>query len=101
MLEMFPNPKSLECTKKINTELGYPWARMRFEYYEILVTRNIVLPKHIYQKNDHMKGYKLCVVYSFYLCLNVLEYKVSIIMTNRSAIGNALEDNNQITVKSS
>ena len=94
MPDMFPrNPKRVKCTKKLNTTLGYPKAKMKFEYYDIVITRNIVLPKHIDQKNDHREGYNFCVVYSYYHTIQGFEYKVSIIMTTRSTIGAVLESN--------
>ena len=91
---MFSNRKRFQCAKKLNEVLGYPKAKMRFEYYDIVITRNIVLPKHIDQKNDHRIGYNYCVVYSFYHCIEGLEYKVSVIMTSRCTIGAALESKN-------
>ena len=79
------------CAQKLNEEMGLPRASMEFEYYHIVLTRNVVLPKHIDMKNDHREGYNYCVVYSFFHVINNLEYKVSIIMTSRVSLGAALE----------
>ena len=79
------------CAKKLNEEMSLPRASMEFEYYHIVLTRNVVLPKHIDMKNDHREGYNYCVVYSFFHVINNLEYKVSIIMTSRVSLGVALE----------
>ena len=64
---------------------------MCFEYYDILLSRNTVLLKHIDSKNDHRPGYNFCVVYSFFQVIEKLEYNVSIIMTTRSDVGAAIE----------
>ena len=78
------------CAMKLNAAMGLPSASMEFEYYDIVLTRNVVLPKHIDRSNDHRKGYNYCVVYSFFHIINHLEYKVSIIMTSRVSVGAAL-----------
>ena len=57
----------------------------------MVLSLNIVLPKHIDSKNDSRKGYNLCVVYSFYKNIDDLEYKVSVIMTTCSAVGTAYD----------
>ena len=78
------------CAMELNAAMGLPSASMEFEYYDIVLTRNVVLPKHIDRSNDHRKGYNYCVVYSFFHIINQLEYKVSIIMTSRVSVGAAL-----------
>ena len=60
--EMCSNPTCIKFIERFNTELGHPNAKMRFEYYDIALFRNIGLPKHIDQKNDHRKGYNHCVI---------------------------------------
>jgi len=88
----FPNKlRSNLCVKKLNTALGFPFSRSKFEYFDIVLSRNSVLPKHIDSKNDSRPGYNFCAVYSFYQVILGLEYKVSIIMTTRSTVGAALE----------
>jgi hypothetical protein len=61
--------------------MGYPDAKAKFEYYDMVISRNTTLPKHIDGKNDHRLGYNHCVVYTFYHELEGIEYKASIIMT--------------------
>ena len=78
------------CAMELNAAMGLPRATMEFEYYDIVLTRNVVLPKHIDRNNDHREGYNYCVVYSFFHIINHLEYKVSIIMTSRVSVGAAL-----------
>ena len=78
-------------TNKLNDQLGIPESSTQFEYYDIVLTRNCVLPKHIDEKNDHRAGYDFCVVYSFHHSINGLEYKISIIMTTRTNVGAALD----------
>ena len=95
--EMCSNPTRIKFIEKLNTELGHPNAKMRFEYYDIALFRNMGLPKHIDQKNDHRKGYNHCVVYTFYHFLEGYEYKISIIMTTRCTIG-AVHDSTDIPV---
>ena len=64
---------------------------MCFEYFDILLSRNTVLLKHIDSKNDHRPGYNFCVVYSFFQVIEKLEHRVYIIMTTRSAVRAAME----------
>ena len=78
-------------SKRMNRLLGYPNAKFRFEFIDIVLSRNTELPKHIDGKNDHREGYNLCVVYSFYCTIVGLEYKVSVIMCSRNDVGVALE----------
>ena len=78
-------------TDKLNEQLDIAGSSTLFEYYDIVLTRNCVLPKHIDSKNDHREGYNFCVVYSFHHTINGLEYKVSIIMTTRTNVGAAFD----------
>lgn len=83
--------RTLIFSKLLNKKLGYPRARFKFEYFDIVLSRNTVLPKHIDSKNDHRPGYNYCAVYSFFETVNGLEYKVSVIMCTRSSVGSAME----------
>ena len=84
----FSNPtRNQHCAGRLNSLLGFPKSRALFEYYDIILSRNMILGKHGDEKNDHRTGYNHCVVYSFYCEIDDLEYKVSIVMTTRSAIG--------------
>lgn len=88
----YNNPTRTEFfSKRMNRLLGYPTANFRFEYIDIVLSRNTALPKHIDCKNDHRRGYNFCVVYSFYCTIAKLEYKVSVIMCTRNAVGAAIE----------
>jgi disulfide oxidoreductase YuzD len=78
-------------SKRMNRLLGYPNARFKFEYIDIVLTMNTKLRKHIDGKNDHREGYNICVVYSYYCTMNDLEYKVSIIMCTRNDVGVAFD----------
>ena len=75
----------------MNTQLGFPLSTNQFEFVDIVVSRNTVLMKHIDHKNDHRKDYNQCVVYSFHQIVDVIAYKVSVIMTSRSTVGAALD----------
>ena len=88
----FPNKlRSNLCVKKLNTALGFPFSPSKFEYFDIVLSQNSVLLKHIDCKNNSRPGDNFCAVYSFYQVLLGLEYKVSIIMTTHSTVGAALE----------
>ena len=80
-----------ECSKRLNAVLGFPNPKSKFEYFDIVLSRNTVLPKHIDSKNDKCPGYNLCAVYSFYQEIAGVEYKVSVIMTTRSSVGAAFD----------
>ena len=80
------------CAKRLNKEMGYPLSKAKFEYYDMVISRNTTLPKHIDEKNDNRVGYNPCVVYSYYVTLNGLDYKVSVIMTTRCSIGAVMEN---------
>ena len=72
---------------RLNCALGFPRSRAKFEYYDIVLSRNTILRKHIDHKNDHRDGYNHCVVYSFFQEIDGVEYRVSIVMTTRSTVG--------------
>ena len=72
---------------RLNSALGFPRSRAKFEYYDIVLSRNTILRKHIDHKNDHRDGYNHCVVYSFFQEIDGVEYRVSIVMTTRSTVG--------------
>ena len=90
--ESFGNVKRSEVfARKMNTRLGFPLSQNRFEFVDIVVSRNTVLAKHLDFKNDHRKNYNQCVVYSFHQMVADIEYKVSMIMTSRTTVGAALD----------
>ena len=62
----------------------FPW-----EYFDILVTCDTGLSKHCDHLNDWRPGYAHTSVYSYHCVIKGAEYKVSIIMTTRRAVGSA------------
>ena len=88
---LFPTRTEKKFTNKLNDQLGIAGSSTLFEYYDIVLTRNCVLPKHIDSKNDHHAGYNFCVVYLFHHSINGVEYKVSIIMTTMTNVGASLD----------
>ena len=61
----------------------------KFEYVDIVLSLNTILPEHIDSKNDNRKGCNHCTVYSFHQVIEELEYKVFIIITTRLTVGAA------------
>ena len=93
MTNVFPNHLRTKIfAKRLNNALGFPHSRTKFEYYDIVLSCNLVLLKHLDTKNDHRKGYNICVVYSFYQIIEGVQYKISIIMTTRSTVGCAIDN---------
>jgi hypothetical protein len=88
--ESFPDQqRNTLCAGHLNSQLGFPTSKSRFEYYHMLLSRNAILKKHCDVKNCHRHGYNICCVYSYYLKIKGEEYKVSIIMTSRTTVGSA------------
>ena len=50
---------------RFNTQLGNPNSCNKFEYVDIFLSHNTVLPSHIDEKNDPRTGYDHCAVYTF------------------------------------
>ena len=71
--------------------MGFPNSKNRFEFVDIVVSRNTILLKHIDYKNDHRTGYTLCVVYSFHQIVDEVDYRVLVIMTTGTSVGAALD----------
>ena len=74
------NEQSVVFAQKMNCEMGFPNSKNLFEFVDIVVSRNTILLKHIDFKNDHRKGYNICVVYSFHQIVDELDYRVSVII---------------------
>ena len=72
---------------RLNKAMGFPRSIAKFEYYDIVLSRNTILTKHVDHKNDHRIGYNYCVVFSFFHTIDNVEYRVSIVMTTRSTAG--------------
>ena len=54
-------------SKVLNTALGFPMSSSKFEYFDLVISRNVLLRKHSDRNNDHREGYNHCVVYSFFI----------------------------------
>ena len=76
--------------RRMNAALGHPSSRNNFEYIDIVLSRNCVLPAHLDRKNDHRAGHDHCAVYSFSALVKDLQYHIAIIMTTRYAVGACL-----------
>lgn len=89
----FPDAnRNHQCAGRLNSAIGYPNSKAKFEYYDIILSRNTILRRHCDTKNDHRPGYNHCVVYSFFHSIDGRQYRVSIVMTTRSTIGCAYEN---------
>ena len=75
------------CAKRLNAAMGFSTSTSKFEYFDIVLSQNAVLKKHMDYKNDSRLGYDHCVVYSFF-CDN--NYRIAVIMTTRRDVGAAL-----------
>ena len=75
------------CVKRLNEAMGFPQSTSRFEYFDIVLTQNTLLEKHMDYKNDNREGYDHCVVYSFFYGT----FRIAVIMTTRRDIGAALD----------
>ena len=70
--DAFPDSyRNTFCAGRLNAALGMPKSVSKFEYYDIALSRNTILRRHIDQKIDHRRGYNYCVVYSFYHNVNL------------------------------
>ena len=75
----------------LNAKLGFPKSTNKFEYVDIVLSHNTILPGHLDTKNDHRDGYNLCLVYSFSTNIDGRIYRVAVIMTSRSSVGANLD----------
>ena len=67
---------------KLNGRLGNPRSCNKFEYINIVLSYNTVLPSHLDEKNDHRPGYDHCAVYAFSTTVSRRVCRVAIIMTS-------------------
>ncbi len=70
--------------------MTFPQSSSKFEYVNIVLSHNTNIKDHIDWKNNHRTGYDICIVYSAYLTICSVEYRLSIIMTTRYTVGAAL-----------
>ena len=78
-------------SKLMNASMGDLHSSSLFEYVHIVLSHNVEIREHIDWKNDHRSGYNVCVVYSTFVTIQGLSYRLSIIMTTRTTIGAALD----------
>jgi len=71
----------------LNTTLQFSKSCNKFEYVDIVVSHNTVLPAHLDKNNDHRPGYNHTVVYSFQTKVNGKVCRVAIIMCTRTVVG--------------
>ena len=73
--------------KRLNKAMGFAKSSSCFEYFDIVMTKNAQLKKHMDYKNDGRAGYDHCVVYSFFYA----KHRVAVIMTTRRDVGAAFD----------
>ena len=71
----------------LNAVIKFPDSTALFGYYDIIISRNVVLVKQIDKKNDGRTGYDHCTVYSFFQVINGDEYRVSVVVTTHCFVG--------------
>ena len=74
----------------LNNKLGFPRSTNQFEFVDIVLSSNTVLPAHLDTWNDHRDGYDSCLVYSFSTNVNGQVCRVAMIMTTRTSVGACL-----------
>jgi hypothetical protein len=84
-----PQRKAIFASK-LNNKLGFPRSTNQFEFVDIVLSMNTVLPAHLDTFNDHRHGYDSCLVYSFSTNVNGKVSRVAMIMTTRSSVGACL-----------
>ena len=89
---MSDNNRTKIFAKPLNTHLGKPNSCNKFEYIDIVLSHNTVLPFHLDEKNDHRDGYDHCTVYTFASNVSGRVCRVSLIMTSRLTVGAWLEN---------
>ena len=84
-----PQRKAIFASK-LNNKLGFPRSTNQFEFVDIVLSMNTVLPAHLDTSNDHRHGYDSCLVYSFSPNVNGKVCRVAMIMTTRTSVGACL-----------
>lgn len=84
---MRDHDRTKHCAKRLNAAMGFSQSTSKFEYFDIVLSKNAILKKHMDYKNDSRLGYDHCVVYSFFCDTT---YRISVIMTTRRDVGCAL-----------
>ena len=80
-------------TGVFNTQLGFarPSVESRFEFFHVVLTHNTKLNKLIDIGNGHRPRYNHCVMHSFYVLIESVTYRVSIIITIWYTIGAVMD----------
>ncbi len=83
--------RSCTFASMMNKRMGFPESVSKFEYVNIIISSNTQIKEHIDWKNDHRAGYDICIVYSSFVLIDNIEYRLAIVMTTRTTVGAALE----------
>ena len=67
--------------------MGFPHTSSKFEYVHIVLSHNTKFKDHIDWKNDHWTWYDICIVFSAYLTIHSVKYRLSIIMNTGYTVG--------------
>ena len=87
----FSDPhRSAIFASRLNTKLGVPQSTNQFEFVDIVLSSNTVLPAHLDTCNDHRPGYDSCLVYTFSTNVDGKVCRVAMIMTTRTSVGACL-----------
>ena len=78
--------RSKVYAKRFNDKLGFPSSSNLFEYVDIVLSYNTILPAHLDKNNDHRPGYDHTVVYSYFTKVNVMQCRVACIMCIRTVV---------------
>ena len=78
--------------KRFNNSLGFPVSSNKFEYVDIVVSHNKILPAHLDKNNDHRAGYNQTVVYSYSTMAEGKLCRVACIMCSRTVVGSNEEN---------
>ena len=70
-----------------NARLQCPESCNKFEYVDIVVSHNTVLPAHLDRKNDNRPGYDHTVVYTYMANVSGKLFRVAVIMCTRTVVG--------------
>ena len=70
-----------------NNRLKRPGSCNKFEYVDIVVSHNTVLPAHLDRNNDNRSGYDHTLVYTYLSNVHGRLFRVAVIMCTRTVVG--------------
>ena len=70
-----------------NTKLQCPGLCNKFEYVDIVVSHDTVLPAHLDRNNDNRPGYDPIVVYTYLTKVYGKLFRVVVIMCTQTVVG--------------